>query len=123
MLFIQNLKNGRETGVDRYPDAKNTKTNSDKFVPITIYSDVLKDKEGNVIKDENNNPTCDNIYTPSIQNGGDKLKDGPHKYPTSNQHYRYTPVPYTKVHNYGTVVADESNSMYYELKGVPGILD
>lgn len=115
------VKNMRETGVDRYADAK-TQKNATINTPITIYTDVLKD-ENKVIKDINGNPFCTNIYTSSIINGGDRLKDGPHKTPTSTQHYRYTPIPYTKVVNYGTNIAEESNSVHYELKAVPGILD
>jgi hypothetical protein len=112
--------NGRETGVDRYPSSKNP-VNAAKNTPITIFTDVLKDGD-NIIRDVNDNPFCTNIYTPSIINGGYKLKDGP-KVPTSTQHYRYTPIPYTKVVNYGTKVAEETNSVYYELKGQRGILD
>jgi hypothetical protein len=114
---------GIERGVDRFPDAKNTRTNATKYIPITIFSDVLKDSKNDIIRDENDNPTCANIYTPSIYYGGDKLKDGAHKPPTSSQQVRYTPIPYTKVHNYGTNIAHKTNSMYYELKGQPGILD
>ena len=112
---------GRETGVDRYPSSKNP-VNAAKNTPITIYTDILKDGD-NIIRDVNDNPFCTNIYTPSIINGGDKLKNGANKVPTSNQHYRYTPIPYTKVGNYGTKIADETNSVYYNLKGHPGILD
>jgi hypothetical protein len=113
---------GRETGVDRYPSSKNP-VNAAKNTPITIFTDVKKDENDNIIKDVNDNPFCTNIYTPSIINGGYKLKDGPNKVPTSTQHYRYTPIPYTRVVNYGTEIADETNSVYYELKGQPGILD
>jgi len=115
-------KNGREVGVDRYADAKNPK-NAAKNTPITIFTDLLKDGEKNIIRDVSGNPFCANVYTPSIINGGFKLKDGNDKEVTSEQHYRYTPVPYTKIVNYGTSVANKSNSAYYELKSVSGILD
>ena len=114
---------GRETGVDRFPDEKNNRTNATKYTPITIYTDLIKDKNSNVVRDVNDNPFCTNIYTPSIINLGDKIKNGPHKYPTSNQQIRYTPIPYTGVRNYGTTISNKSNSLYYELKNETGILD
>ena len=111
----------RETGVDRYADARNIK-NAVKNTPITIYTEVLKDDSNNVIMDVNGNPTCINVYTPAIMYGGYKLKDGfiP---PTSDTYTRYTPIPYTKVANYGTNIANKTNSSYYELKAVKGISD
>lgn len=109
---------GRETGVDRFPASKKATTNT----PITIYTDVLKDGYNNVIKDVNDNPTCTNIYTPAIVNGGYKLSDG-HLPSTTDKHTRYTPIPYTNVINYGTTIANKTNSIYYSLRNEPGILE
>jgi hypothetical protein len=145
----------REVGVDRFPDELNTNANATnpdgtpiKYIPISIYTDVVRDINDNVFdkkgylieKDEKNEPiindddtdvTCGNIHTnDKITNpisGGYRLKDNfpndsiPDAKP--NQMNRYTPIPYTKVSNYGTVVADRSNSLYYELKGEKGLLD
>ena len=111
----------RETGVDRFPVSKNTKVVT-KNTPITIYTDVLKDSGNNTIKDVNDNPTCSNIYSPAIVTGGFTLNDG-HKPPTPDKQARYTPIPYTKVVNYGTSVANKTNSLYYSLRKEPGILE
>ncbi len=151
----------REVGVDRFPDELNTKANATnldgtpvKFVPITIYTDVVRDvndnvfdKKGNLVeKDENNEPiindddtdvSCGNIYegdkiiyppgAPPPTRAGYTLND---KFPNDsipdskpNQRIRITPLPYTKVTNYGTIVANRSNSLYYELKDEKGLLD
>jgi len=100
---------GRETGIDRFPDENNTISNAPgvMYQPITIYTDS----------------NCKNIYTSSIRNSGDKLKNGSNTPPGPNGQYRYTPIPYTKIKNYGTVVAEKTNSLYYELKNEPGLLD
>jgi hypothetical protein len=111
----------RETGVDRFPVSKNTKVVT-KNTPITIYTDVVKDSGNNTIKDVNGNPTCANIYSPAIVTGGFTLNDG-HKPPTPDKQARYTPIPYTKVVNYGTSVANKTNSLYYSLRKEPGILE
>ena len=113
---------GREVGLDRFPDEKNTVSKSNKFSPITIYTDAIKNN-GEFVTDEKGNKICSNIYTPSIKNSGDKLRKGYHEPPDANERIRYTPIPYTTVHNYGTVIAEKSNSLYYELKDEKGILD
>jgi hypothetical protein len=152
--------NGREVGIDRFPDELNKNANATNpdgtaipFIPITIYSDVVRDvndhifdKRGNLVeKDGNNEPIindddtdviCGNIHTNDNTkypiSGGYKLNQ---KFPTdsipnaaANQKFRYNPIPYTTVHNYGSVeagapVAHRSNSLYYELKSEPGLLD
>jgi len=146
---------GREVGIDRFPDELNTNANATKpdgtpiqFLPISVYTDVVRDvndnvfdKAGNLVKkDENNEPiindddtdvTCGNIYTNEIitpMSAGYKLSD---KFPadsipnaTPNQKVRYNPIPYTKVHNYSPfVISDRANSLYYELKEEKGLLD
>lgn len=113
---------GREVGIDRFPDEKNTISNSNNFSPITIYTDAIKQNDV-FVTDEKGNKICSNIYTPSIKNSGDKLRKGYHETPDANGRIRYTPIPYTTVHNYGTVIAEKSNSLYYELKDEPGLLD
>ena len=154
-----NGRNGREVVIDRFPDELNKNANATNpdgtaipFIPITIYSDVVRDvndqifdKKGNLVeKDENNEPiinddtivTCGNIHTNDNNkypiSGGYKLNQ---KFPSdsipdagTNQKFRYNPIPYTTVHNYGSVeagapVAHRSNSLYYELKSNPGLLD
>jgi hypothetical protein len=146
---------GREVGIDRFPDELNTNANATKpdgtpieYLPISVYTDVVRDinddvidKNGNKVqKDENNEPiindddtdvTCGNIYTNEIKrpmSGGYKLSD---KFPadsipnaTPNQKVRYNPLPYTKVHNYSPIdISDRANSLYYELKEEKGLLD
>jgi hypothetical protein len=101
---ISDLK-GREVGIDRFPDE-----NQSKSAPITIYT-------------SRDNDHCYNIYTPSVINSGDKIGDGPHKPPTKSEQVRYTPIPYTKIHGYGKVIAEKSNSLNYQLKNEEGILD
>jgi hypothetical protein len=148
-------KYGREVGIDRFPDELNTNSNATnpdgtpiKFLPISVYSDVVRDindnvfdKAGNLVeKNENNEPiindddtdvTCGNIYTNDNTkypiSAGYRLKD---KLPnnsipdaTPNQATRYIPLPYTRTHNYGTLVADRAKGLYYELKTEKGLLD
>jgi hypothetical protein len=147
--------NGREVGIDRFPDELNTNANATNpdgtpvnFLPITIYTDVYRDindnvidKKGNIVeKDSNNEPIinpdntdviCSNIHTNDNTkfpiSGGYRLNEKfandsiPNSRP--NQRVRYTPIGYSKVKNYGTIVADRANSMYYELKDEPGLLD
>ena len=147
--------NGREVGIDRFPDELNTNANATNpdgtpinFLPITIYTDVYRDvndnvidKKGNIVeKDSKNEPiinpdntdvVCSNIHTNDNTkfpiSGGYRLNENfpndtiPNSRP--NQRVRYTPIGYSKVKNYGTIVADRANSMYYELKDEPGLID
>jgi len=145
----------REVGIDRFPDELNTNANATnpdgtpvENIPISIYTDVIRDindnifdKKGNMVeKDEFNEPiindddtevTCGNIHTTDNTaypiSGGYRLED---KFPNDsipdakpNQKIRYSPIPYSKVKNYGTIVADRANTLYYELKEEKGLLD
>ena len=134
---------GRQVGVDRFPDYNSLNNAKTFFQPITIYTDVDKDKNGNPLSTDSTGArnavergtdgrpvitgdtrlTCKNIYIPSIKTSGDRIKNGKHVPASPNDRVRDTPIPYTTVKNYGTLIAGESNSFYYELKDEPGILD
>lgn len=147
---------GREVGIDRFPDDLNTNSNATdsngkpvKTVPVTIYTEVYRDindnvidKKGNIVeKNSNNNPiindddtdvTCANIRTNDLlvrpmsggyKLGSNKMVNGSLPNAVDNQKIRSTPLPYTAFKNYGTRIANKSNSLYYELKPEKGLLD